>query len=316
MIRGAALAGVLLAAAPLAAQQCPVFRVAPCIPLPPVQPAEPSCSGLCQGLSDQMQRGCSSGPDQPYADTIFLRRPGLLVGTETDRQALALAALAETLDGAAPLAAPLLDSPDPGLRYAAGLQIALTALRAGQMADPRFTEALDHMAAVEDPGVPRSDLLFLQAMLAEAEGREHDALSLARTAALAEPRFFNALALNLRLTLAQGDHLRGAAGRHSSAEACESQFTDLLTALSQIADLEPCPRVAAHLELYLSRSLRAPDRAPGMQAVQVYLAVLSRRKTLAEGALAAFKDPPAPICADSVALELQGLLQLLEEARP
>ncbi|SNS42051.1 hypothetical protein [Antarctobacter heliothermus] len=316
MIRGAALVALLLGAAPAEAQQCPVFRVAPCIPIPPVQPQDPSCSGLCEDLSEQMQRGCSAGPDQPYADTVYLRRSGLLVGTEADRRVLALAALAETLDGVAPLTAPLMDSDDPGVRYAAGLQVALTALRAGQIADPRFAEALEIMAAVEDPGVPRSDLLFLQATLAEAEGRDKDALALARAAAVAEPRFFNALALHVRLTLEQGEHLRGSASRFAGAEACSAEFTHLLTALARIADLEPCPRVAAHLELYLSRALRAPDSAPGMQAVQVYLAVLSRRASLAQGALDAFLNPPVPVCAGSVAGELDDLLRLLDEGQP
>lgn len=260
-----------------------------------------------------MQRGCSAGPDQPYADTVYLRRASPLVGSEADQRALALAALAETLDGVAPLTAPLMDSDDPGVRYAAGLQVALTALRAGQITDPRFAEALEIMAAVEDPGVPRSDLLFLQATQAEAEGRGKDALALARAAAVAEPRFFNALALQVLLTLEQGDHLRGSASRFGGVQACTAEFTHLLTALARIADLEPCPRVAAHLELYLSRALRAPHSAPGMQAVQVYLAVLSRRAALAQGALDAFGKAPAPVCAASVAAELDGLLRLLDE---
>jgi len=317
VIRAAALVALLIGAAPVAAQQCPVFRVAPCIPIPPVQPEELSCSGLCEDLSDQMQRGCTAGPDQPYADTVYLRRASPLVGTEADQRVLALAALAETLDGVAPLTASLVDSDDPGVRYAAALQVALTALRAGQIADPRFAEALEIMAAVEDPGVPRSDLLFLQATLAEAEGRGKDALALARAAAVAEPRFFNALALQVRLTLEQGEHLRGSASRFAGGAVCTAEFTQLLKALAQIADLEPCPRVAAHLELYLSRALRAPDRAPGMQAVQVYLAVLSRRAALAQGALDAFVKAPAPVCADSVSAELDGLLRLLnEEGQP
>lgn len=315
MIRSFLMWG-LFAASPLGAQDCPLFRVAPCVPLPPSQNDEPQCTGLCEQLSEQMDRGCSSGPDQPFADTVFLRKTGLTVGTETDLQRLALIALAETLDGVAPLAAPLMTGDDPAVRYAAALQVGLAALRAGQISDPRFAEALAVMDAVEEPGVPRSDLLFLRAHEAEARGDLAKAAGLARAAAQAEPRFFNALALELRLVLAQGAHLRGAAGPYDSAEVCQAEFDQLLTSLSRIADLEPCPRVAAHLELYLTREVSRPDRAPGLHAVQVYLAVLSRRQDLARRAFQSFAAPPAPICAGPVAQDLQALLHLLPGDRP
>ena len=312
-LRALLLAVLALLAGGAEAQQCPAFRVIPCVPLPVQPPEAPGCGALCQPLREQLERGCRAGPDQPYADTVFLRRPGAVVGDDGVRRVLALTALAETLDGVQPIAAPLMTAGDPVVRYAAALQVALAAVRAGQIADPRFAEALAVMEEAETPDLVRSDLPFLRALQAEAEGRGAEALILAQEAAQIEPRFFNALALELRLALAQGDHLRGAAGAFARPEACRAQYRHLLAALARIADLEPCPRVAAHLELYLSRQVRAPETAPGLQAAQVYLGVLSRRGDLARAALEAFLQPPRPVCAPEVAADLEGLLSLLDE---
>lgn len=310
-----AVALVLAGSTPPLAQQCPAFRVAPCVPVAVVQPEDPGCGGLCEPLRDQLERGCAAGADQPYADTVFLRRPGTAFGGDEVRSALALAALAETPEGVASIVAPLMTAEDPRLRYAGALHLALAAVRAGQAGDARMAEALEVMAAAETPDdLPRSDLAFLRALRAEAEGRPAEALVLAQEAVAIEPRFFNALALELRLSLAQGDHLRGAADPFSRPETCREEFRRMLTALARIADLEPCPRVAAHLELYLSRQLRVPEAAPGLRAAQVYLGVLSRRGDLARGALDGFLRPPRPVCAPEVAAELEGLLGLLDAA--
>lgn len=310
----AGLAGVIaLSAGPSVglAQTCPAFRVVPCV-LMKNDPPQPQCSGVCEELSKQLERGCTSGRDQPYADTVFLRRDGVPFGSDQMRRDMALAALAETLDGALPLTGPLQVDPDPRVRYAAGLQTALTAVRAGQIGDPRFAEALAVMEAADFDDFPRSDLLFMKALQAEAANDLAQARRYARSAADLEPRFFNALALGLRLTLMQGRHLRGAAGRFDTPDTCTTEFADLLTALARIADLEPCPRVAAHLDLYLSRQLRVPDQAPGLRAARVYLGVLSRRDAMARAALDSFLTPPAPVCAGPVASQLQDLLTLLD----
>lgn len=311
---GLLLFGCMLAAPLARAQECPSFRVVPCV-LVRTPPPQPQCAGACAALDQQLQRGCTAGPDQPYADTILLRRTNLWFGDEEMRRRLALAALAESLDGVSPLTAPLLEDSDPRIRYAAALQVALTAVRAGQISDARFTEALDVMEAAEFEDFPRSDLVFMKALQAEAAGHLSAARDLARAAAELEPRFFNALALELRLTLSESAHLRGAAGRFETPQACTDEFTRLLAALARISDLEPCPRVAAHLELYLSRQLRVPDRAPGLRAARVYLGVLSRREAMARGALDAFLQPPQPVCASAVATELQELLNLLDTGR-
>ncbi len=293
------------------AQQCPAFRVVPCV-LMKEDPPQPQCSGVCEELSKQLERGCTAGTDQPYADTVFLRREGIAFGSAEMRRDMALAALAESLDGVMPLTAPLHGDPDARVRYAAALQTALTAVRAGQIGDPRFAEALAVMEAAEFDDFPRSDLLFMKALQAEAANDLRQARAFAHSAAVLEPRFFNALALELRLTLLQGSHLRGAAGRFDAPETCTAEFRQLLASLARIADLEPCPRVAAHLELYLSRQLRVPDQAPGLRAARVYLGVLSRREGMARGGLEAFLQPPQPICAGPVAAELQDLLTLLD----
>ncbi|MGP6086012.1 hypothetical protein [Antarctobacter jejuensis] len=297
------------------AQQCPGFRVVPCV-LMKVDPPQPQCSGVCEELSKQLERGCTVGTDQPYADTVFLRREGVHFGSEDMRRDLALAALAETLDGVTPLTVPLYGDPDPRARYAAALQTALTAVRAGQIGDPRFAEAITMMEAAEFDNFPRSDLLFMKALQAEAANKLAEARAFAHAAADLEPRFFNALALELRLTLLQGAHLRGAAGRFDNPETCAAEFRQLLSTLARIADLEPCPRVAAHLEMYLSRQLRVPDQAPGLRAARVYLGVLSRRESMAQSALEAFVQSPQPICAGPVVAELRDLLTLLDGAGP
>lgn len=295
------------------AQSCAPVRFVPCIILPPPEAQPPDCGALCERLKDQLDRECVGGADAPYADTVFLRRGITLAADQQVKTALALATLAETPDGAEPILTPYYGHEDPAIRYAAGLHMALNAVRAGQIADPRFDQAIEVMAQAEPVPFLRSDLDFMRALQAEARGDLAAAWELTHRASQTEPRFFNALALEIRLLLAQGVHLRGPASGGDAV--CLAEYRAFLAALSGIADLEPCPRVAAHLEMYLSRGLRAPDAAPGMQAAQVYLAVLSRREDLAQRALQAFQTAPRPVCAGPVVRELQGLMTLFDAAQ-
>lgn len=313
-LTGWVMALLMLVAPVLAqAQACPGFVVAPCVLLPQQSPpVDKGCGALCKPLAEQIARGCATGSDQPYADTIFLRQARALPIEAEARRALALAALAETPEGVAPLIAGLIQSESAAIRYAAALQMALAAVRSGQIHDPRFAAALEVMGAATDLEFPTSDLTFMRALQAEADGALEGAQLLARQAAEQEPRFFNALALDLRLALGSGEHLRGAVGPFGQRTACRREFEGLLTALSQIADLEPCPRVAAHLDLYLARHLISPDTAPGLLAARVYLGVLSQRAEFARAARDAFVRGPGPVCADEMTAELDGLLTLLD----
>ncbi|SMX29487.1 hypothetical protein TRP8649_03623 [Pelagimonas phthalicica] len=260
-----------------------------------------------------MERGCMLDGTQPYADTIFLRQNLTTRIPDDARRALTLAALAQSVDEVSAQLSETVTSSDPLVAYAAYLEIALSAARSGSITDQRASYALSRMSELELQTVTKSDLAFLRALQAEAQGDVEAALTHTQAAIEQEPRFFNALALDLRLRLATGQHLRGPASAFAQTASCQSEFHELLRVLALIADLEPCKSMAAHLELFLSRQIVVPEDAPGMHAIATYLAVLSKRKDLAQSAFDRFMQPPRPICATEIGAELDRFLDLLAE---
>ena len=308
--------GVIFAVAGTAASagdhSCGGLRFLPCVPQPPLE--EPACGDTCRQLEKQIAQGCTTAQDAPYADTIFLRRGITIEASDEVRARLSIAALAETPATAVEIVSDLLDDDRDMVRYAAGLQVALSAQRSGMIMSSAATRALDVMRSADTLSFPTSDLLFFQALRAETAGDVRAAIALAAEAGAIEPRFFNAHAVALRLRLLSEEPLTN--GRSSnSSQICRQEFEGLLHSLSHIAELEPCPRIAAHLETYLARQLPDPASSPGYTAAQVYLAVLSRRRDLAANRIAHFQDYSRLPCRDSVTRDLTSLANLLGGAR-
>ena len=294
--------GTAKAASPTAF--CPRLRLTPCPPpVPP--PPPPSCGDTCQSLAEQLERGCSATEDAPYADTIFLRQGLDLSLPEPARARLALAALAETPAGAEATLGPLLFDTDPVTRYAAAVHLALAASRTDTLGGPAGERARRIFAGIEALPFPKSDALFFEALWHLDGGKTDAARAAALEAAAIEPRFFNAHALVLRILMRAG---MAVPGYGADRATCREEFSLLIGALSAIADLEPCPRIAAHLEQFLARQLRAPDQAPGFAAAQVYLAMLGRQPKLARRALGRVAQEDGLSCRIDVLPKLQSFL--------
>lgn len=285
---------------------CPRLRLTPCPPpVPP--PRQPSCGDACKSLAEQLERGCSDTEDAPYADTIFLRRGLDLSLPQPARARLALAALAETPAGAEATLGPLLSDTDPVTRYAAAVHLALAASRTDTLGGPAGERARRIFTGIEALPFPKSDALFFEALWHLDRGKPDAAREAALEAAAVEPRFFNAHALVLRILMRGGTAVPGYGADRAT---CREEFSLLIGALAAIADLEPCPRVAAHLEQFLARQLRAPDQAPGFAAAQVYLAMLGRRPELARRALGRVAQQDGLSCRAAVLPELQSFLAI------
>lgn len=285
---------------------CPRPRLTPCPP-PVSPPPPPSCGDACQKLAEQLERGCSATEDAPYADTIFLRRGLDLALPETVRARLALSALAETPSGAETVLGPLLSNTDPVTRYAAAVQLALVASRADALDAPAGARAREVFAGIDTLPFPRSDALFFEALWLFDAGDPDAAISAAREAGALEPRFFNAHALVLRILMRAGAAVPGYGADRAT---CQTEFARLFDALAAIADLEPCPRIAAHLEQFLARQLRDPAEAPGFAAAQVYLAVLGRQPGLARRALGRIAGQDRLSCRADILPQLQSFLAI------
>ena len=285
---------------------CPRPRLTPCPPPVPPSPP-PSCGDACQKLAEQLERGCSVTEDAPYADTIFLRRGLDLALPGPDRARLALAALAETPSGAEAALGPLLSDTNPVTRYAAAVQLALAASRADALSAPAGTRAREVFAGIDSVPFPRSDALFFEALWHLDAGDPDAAMSAAREAGALEPRFFNAHALVLRILMRAGAAVPGYGADRAT---CQTEFARLIEALAAIADLEPCPRIAAHLEQFLARQLRAPGEAPGFAAAQVFLAVLGRQPDLARRALDRVAGQDSLSCRADILPQLESFLAI------
>ena len=293
---------------------CAPIRFAPCVPAEPPPPAaaESACSARCDKLAEQVSRGCGGGAEAAYADTVYLRRAIELEMTQDDRVRLALVAAAVEPDTAAHLAQPLLGRDEPDIVHAAATHVALAAARADDFDATAFRTGLALMErSAAAAGVPDSDRLFFLALAAAAAGETAEALTQARAALAIEPRFFNAAAFALQLQVG----LLARQGRRAPGD-CQRDHGVLLDLLAAIAALEPCQRVAAHLEILVSRRLLAPDRSPTFAVAQVYLALIARRPELAGRALERFRHLEGPICADAVAGELEALIATYRRVVP
>ncbi len=307
------LTTLLLTASPSAAQDpLPFLRFAP--PGAPVEEAEPPpCEGeLCQRLNRQLEQGCGRTADLPYADTIWLRQ-----NTTPDLPPEAVRAITLALAGndpalAAELLTPHLAAEEAETRYAAGLYLALIHAEAGaSLATPAAQSALGAMdGAAEATGLPPSDLHFLRALAALERGDTRRAADLAASAVAAEPRFFNALALAIRLAIdaAAIDGRRG-------ASLCTAAYLRLMDYASLVMDLDPCAYQGAHLDIYLSRRIATPADSAPYQAVKVYLALIARRPDIATAARDRVATAEGPVCKADVLALLDELIRTAEAGR-
>lgn len=296
------LASALAAAAGDAGPR--LLRFLPVVPAGTAQPdAEPpACADqVCERLSEQLARGCGRAGDVPYADTIFLRRgidPGFPASLE---RAIALALASNDPAIADDILRPFLNEGAAAARYAAGLYLALVHAQAG--AGPS-EPALAAMRGATEEGLPfpASDLDFLEALRLIDAGDSRAARARLEGAIAEEPRFFNALALALRLDMANAAF----AGRQGPS-LCEAAYGELFDHASLMMALDPCAKQAAHLDLYLSRDLPDPTGSAPYQAVKVYVALVSRRPDLARAARDRFASRPEVQCGTRVT----GLLEQL-----
>lgn len=274
----------------------------------PVQGPTGCADPLCQKLKAQLLEGCSSGQGVPYADTVFLRRQISLDGSEDVRNAIAVATLAQDADFATETLTPYLSGGTAEIRYATALHIILAVFRqTGSLSNPATRSTLSVMRENADEiSFPASDLYFFEAIAAIHSGEQARADRLLVRAIEVEMRFFNAHALRLRERL-----IFATRAVRQGPSQCRAAFTNLFEAVTEIMDLEPCPLQAAHLEIYLSRHLTAPENNLPLQALRVYLAVLSGRGGVANAALDAALAIKATCSAD-IEAKLLPLLELVE----
>lgn len=300
-IRAVVLAVALAAAAPDAGAGG-LLQVVPPGDVPETAP--PPCAH-CAVLQGQLRQGCAPPPDAPYADVIYLRRalePDL---PDDLRRAIAEVRAIGDPGHAARRLGPYLLAGEPGARYAAGLFLGLTLYQSGApLNSPDGRAALRAMTrAAPRLDMPASDLAFLEALAALEEGRTTAAIAAAERAVRAEPRFFAAIALALRLHIDRAGRVEG-----SGRALCRAAYDRILSLTAAYFDLGPCPQQAAHMETFLARGQTAPERTPALQAVKVYLAMIARRPDLARRAAARYAALDGPACRAEIAAQLRALV--------
>ncbi|MEM8827273.1 MAG: hypothetical protein AAGD40_10200 [Pseudomonadota bacterium] len=266
----------------------------------------PACDhALCGRLKRQIEAGCSAATDLPYADTVFLRRALEPAIPDTLAQALVLANMASDPAFASTALTPFLAAEDPVSRYVAALTLVLAHHQNGLPLDgPALEPAFRAMEEAEPAlSFPASDRHFAEGLRWLDRGNEERALTALEQAIDREPRFFNALALALKL------QLQATIGAERAGPSlCRVAYDKLLGLASGIMDIEPCAQQAAHLDIFLRRDLADPARTPAYRAVEVYVALISRRRDVAVEATDAFSTLSGPRCSADVGALLRQLL--------
>ncbi len=293
----------------------PAFPVAPSRAPDETARPPPPCQ-ICETAERQRAAGCARPAGQPYADLIYLRRPGVASDLPPGvLDALARSRAGQDMVQADRLLLPLTTGADPAIRYAALANLLMLRAQSGGRLDDseadRLFESLDVAAALLEHssgdgqgGMTTSDADFLHALKRLAAGEETAALDRLDRALVKEPGYFNALALALRLNIARA----GRRARRSRA-LCQDAFDRLLGAAAALVDLEPCPTQAAHTAIYLARTLARPESNPAYLAVETYLAVVAKAPAAAEQALRRFFAAEAPACGRRVGRDLKALAE-------
>ena len=257
----------------------------------------------------QLDLGCDPLADQslggnPYADSVIGRiGPELSFGEDEHRLVIA-ATLSQDPGQAFEYTAALRASSDPALRYVGWLVPAYAAAKSDpDTSRERLPELLRGMEREAPTGLSVADLDYLRAVRDADRGDHGAALDHVERALSAEPQFFNALllALRLRVVAAERDGARG-------FSACDAAYRGMFAHLVTLVGLTRCPLQASQAEIYLRRMFRDPEHAPSLLAARVYLGVLARRPALAANALERFDRVAEVSCKRGVSVALHRLL--------
>lgn len=252
------------------------------------------------------------GRINPYAETALLRHAVKLPLTPAQSKALIAASLSHDAAHILQFTKALRGAGDPVIRYSANLiaaeSLAKTDLRGNREEIARLVTALRR-----DRGkvrlFPVSDTDFLAALLAQDDGDTERALRYLDAALESEPEFFNAAVLALRLQIGEIVQTPSA-----SVHQCLSQYNMLVRRLMRLVRFEPCPRMAAHVEVYLSRWYEQPEKAAPLAAARIYLSVIAWDTKRAREALADFRKlAGGGSCAKTISGTFSGFVKIADQ---
>lgn len=322
IFRAIAVAAALLASGrPAGAQQAcerlpRAFAPGPTLLTPlrctPDRPPPPrSFSAFVAKLKEQIARGCEAGQAAggAYGDSVFARHAPPDTYSADTRRRLMAATMAADPDAAFDITASLRTGDDPSARYAGNIVAGYAILR-GRGADS-FSRLGGIVAALdadrEQSGMPSvADIPFLRANDMLERGDRRGADRELEAAIAIEPIFFNALALAVKLQLS-------AAIEASSAghEICVDSHKELMRRMQRIVDLAPCMSLAAHLEAFLARGVKADSVSGSYNVVQIYLALISRRDAFATVLSNRFRNSDV-VCKNVVIEEIESWLNQIK----
>ena len=235
------------------------------------------CRSL-QMLSRQLRCQCAnptaprSGAN-PYAETALMRHAVKLPLSSEERKALIAASISQDAELILENTAPLQVHAQPEIQYAA---ILIAAHRLAKLDLKRYRREIRRLVAKlqrlknKVRTYPASDADFLAALLAMDEGDTENALRYLDAALAQEPAFFNAAVLAVRLQLE-----RLVRDGTPTTRQCLREYNALASRLVRLTALNPCPRMAAHVEVYLSRWFENPQDVAPLAAAQIYLSVMA-----------------------------------------
>lgn len=249
------------------------------------QSSEPEPCWVCDTLRRQLACGgtCAhSSAHAPAGESVFLRRSVSLRLTEPVHRAIVAARISQSASFALEVTSAARRSPDAVERFAAAISAAYVLLKADASTHRQGILDLVSQLRQDEPaiGFSTADVDFIEATVAARDGAAARALKLLDAAVAKEADFFAALALAASLQLGETrEALR------QSATRCQAAHGRLFRYLARLMDTRPCPRQAVHVEVFLARQMREPQKDPVLAAAQVYLAVLARQPDRARSAL-------------------------------
>ena len=223
----------------------------------------------------------------PYAETALMRHAVKLPLTPEEHKALIAASISQDAELVLQYTAPLRAHPRPDIRYAATL---IAAHRLAKISLRQYRREIHNLVAIlqqlkdKVDAFPTSDADFLAALLAMDAGDDRQALQYLDAALAQEPAFFNAAVLAVKLQLQ-----RLARNGTLSTGQCLREYNTLAARLAHLVALNPCPRMAAHVEVYLSRWFAKPQKVAPLAAARIYLSIMAWDVKRAQAALARYQ---------------------------
>jgi hypothetical protein len=217
-----------------------------------------------------------------------MRRQIMLPLSVSERKLFIATDLVQNRDHIATFISPLLEHENPGIRYGAAMTAAYALAKIGIRENRKAIESkLKIMRETVDSNhltFPVSDLEFLNAQLALEDGARGAALEHLARALYLEPRFFNAAVLAASIRTAS-------LGRHMNMPTakCIREYKKLIQDLVTLLRFEPCPRMAVHVETYLSRQFESPSQIASLAVARIYLSIIAWDTKRANHALSDFR---------------------------